>query len=49
MRANPHTVAGTGRFDTQIMQDTPLLAKSGAEGIFRLWQCRGMGSGDKNF
>ena len=34
MRANPHTVAGTDRFDTQLMQDTPLLAKSGAEGVF---------------
>lgn len=34
MRANPLTVAGTGRFDTRLMQDTDLLAKSGAEGIF---------------
>lgn len=34
MRANPHTVAGTGRFDTQLMQDTSLLVKSGAEGVF---------------
>jgi L-asparaginase II len=34
MRAHPYTVAGTDRFDTQLMQDTALLAKGGAEGVF---------------
>ena len=34
MRAYPGTVAGTGRFDTRLMQATDLVAKSGAEGVF---------------
>jgi L-asparaginase II len=34
MRAYPYMVAGTGRFDTGLMQATDLIAKSGAEGVF---------------
>ncbi|MDQ3638274.1 MAG: asparaginase, partial [Actinomycetota bacterium] len=30
MRAHPYMVAGTGRFDTRLMQATDLVAKSGA-------------------
>ncbi len=34
VRANPFMVAGTGRFDTRIMQDVPrLFVKGGAEGV----------------
>src|SRR5215203_2510649 len=32
MRAHPYMVAGTGRFDTTLMEATDLVAKSGAEG-----------------
>lgn len=31
---HPYMVAGTGRFDTRLMEETNLLAKSGADGIF---------------
>ncbi len=41
--ANPYTVAGTGRFDTQLMRDTTLVVKSGAEGVFA---CGSGGSGE---
>ena len=34
MRASPGMVAGSGRFDTRLMQTTDLVAKSGAEGVF---------------
>ena len=34
MRAHPYMVAGTGRFDTTLMEATDLVAKSGAEGVF---------------
>jgi L-asparaginase II len=34
MRAHPFMIAGTGRFDTQLMGETELIAKSGAEGVF---------------
>jgi L-asparaginase II len=34
MREYPGMVAGTGRFDTKLMEATDLIAKSGAEGIF---------------
>ena len=34
MRAHPFTVAGTGRLDTEVMEVTHLLCKSGAEGVF---------------
>jgi L-asparaginase II len=34
MREYPGMVAGTGCFDTRLMEGTDLIAKSGAEGIF---------------
>jgi L-asparaginase II len=34
MRTYPYMVAGTGRFDTKLMEKTDLVAKSGAEGVF---------------
>jgi L-asparaginase II len=34
MRAHPYMIAGTGRFDTRLMQETDLVAKSGAEAVF---------------
>ena len=34
MRAHPYMVAGTGRFDTRLMEGTDLVAKSGAEAVF---------------
>ncbi|WP_273887611.1 asparaginase [Rubrobacter naiadicus] len=34
MMHNPYLVAGTGRFDTDLMRGAPLVAKSGAEGVF---------------
>ncbi|CAN5912520.1 asparaginase [soil metagenome] len=34
MRANPYLVGGTGRFDTDLMGDTDLVVKGGAEGVF---------------
>jgi L-asparaginase II len=34
MREYPGMVAGTGRFDTKLMETTDLVAKSGAEGVF---------------
>ena len=43
MRANPCTVAGTDRFDTRLMQDTSLLVKSGAEGVFACGSADGWG------
>ena len=40
MRGYPFMVAGTGRFDTEVMRTTDLVCKSGAEGVF------GAGSGE---
>ncbi len=34
MREYPGMVAGTGRFDTRLIEATNLIAKSGAEGVF---------------
>ena len=34
MRAHPFMVAGTGRFDTEVMGRTDLVCKSGAEAVF---------------
>jgi L-asparaginase II len=34
MLAHPYMVAGTGRFDTRLMEETGLLSKSGAEAVF---------------
>jgi L-asparaginase II len=43
MRAHPYMVAGTGRFDTRLMQCTGLVAKSGAEGVFAVGSPEGWG------
>ena len=34
MLAHPYMVAGTGRFDTRLMEETGLISKSGAEAVF---------------
>ena len=43
MRSNPFMVAGTGRFDTELMQATDLVAKSGAEAVFACGSPEGWG------
>jgi L-asparaginase II len=43
MRAHPYMVAGTGRFDTTLMEATDLVAKSGAEGVFACGSPAGWG------
>lgn len=43
MRAHPFMVAGTGRFDTRVMEETDLVAKSGAEGVFAAGSPEGWG------
>ena len=34
VREHPYMIAGTGRFDTQLVRQTDLIAKSGAEAVF---------------
>ncbi len=43
MRAHPFLVAGTGRLDTELMEATALLAKSGAEAVFAVGSPEGWG------
>ena len=43
MRDHPYMVAGTGRFDTTLMEATDLVAKSGAEGVFACGSPAGRG------
>ncbi|MDP8901545.1 MAG: asparaginase [Actinomycetota bacterium] len=43
MRAHPFLVAGTGRFDTEVMGGTDLVCKSGAEGVFAAGSAEGWG------
>jgi L-asparaginase II len=43
MREHPFLVAGTGRFDTEVMGETDLLCKSGAEGVFAAGSAGGWG------
>lgn len=43
MRHNPYLVAGTGRFDTGLMQTTNLIVKGGAEGVFACGSPEGWG------
>lgn len=43
MRTYPHLVAGTGRFDTELMQGTNLVVKGGAEGVFACGSSEGWG------
>jgi len=43
MRAHPFIVAGTGRFDTEIMERTYLLVKGGAEAVLAVGNPEGWG------
>ncbi len=43
MRAHPAMIAGTGRFDTKLMEATGLVAKGGAEGVFACGSPEGWG------
>ena len=43
MRAHPAMIAGTGRFDTKLMEATDLVAKGGAEGVFACGSPEGWG------
>jgi L-asparaginase II len=43
MRSHPFMVAGTGRFDTDLMGRTHLLAKGGAEAVLAVGDPRGWG------
>lgn len=43
MRNNPYLVAGTGRFDTSLMEGTDLIVKGGAEGVFACGSPEGWG------
>ena len=43
MRSHPFLVAGTGRFDTELMQATDLVAKSGAEAVLAVGSQEGWG------
>ena len=43
MREHPFMVAGTGRFDTQLMKSTDLLVKGGAEAVLAVGSQEGWG------
>ena len=43
MRAHPFVVAGTGRFDTEVMGSTDLVTKGGAEAVFAAGSPEGWG------
>ena len=43
MRAHPFLVAGTGRLDTELMEKTDLLVKSGAEAVLAVGSPDGWG------
>lgn len=43
MRTHPFIVAGTGRLDTEVMESSDLLCKSGAEGVFAAGSSEGWG------
>ena len=43
MRAHPFMVAGTGRFDTELMERTRLLVKGGAEAVLAVGNPEGWG------
>ena len=45
MRKHPFMVAGTGRFDTEVMGAADLLCKSGAEGVFAAGSATGSAGG----
>ncbi|MGF1472913.1 MAG: asparaginase [Rubrobacteraceae bacterium] len=43
MRSHPQLVAGTGRFDTELMEKSGLLVKGGADGVFACGSPKGWG------
>jgi L-asparaginase II len=43
MREHPFMVAGTGRFDTELMESTDLLVKGGAEAVLAVASQEGWG------
>lgn len=43
MRENPYLIAGTGRFDTDLVHGSELLVKGGAEGMFACGSPSGWG------
>jgi L-asparaginase II len=43
MREHPFMVAGTGRFDTELMESTDLLIKGGAEAVLAVGSREGWG------
>jgi L-asparaginase II len=43
MRDHPFMVAGTGRFDTELMDSTNLLVKGGAEAVLAVGSQEGWG------
>ena len=43
MREHPFMVAGTGRLDTEVMDETDLVCKSGGEGVFAAASAEGWG------
>ena len=43
MREHPFMVAGTGRFDTEVMESTDLLVKGGAEAVLAVGSREGWG------
>lgn len=45
MRKHPFMVAGTGRFDTEVMGATDLVCKGGAEGVFAAGSADGSAGG----
>ena len=47
MRGYPFMVAGTGRFDTELMERTRLLVKGGAEAVLAVGDPQGWGMGLK--
>jgi L-asparaginase II len=45
MRKHPFMVAGTGRFDTEVMGETDIVCKGGAEGVFAAGSATGSAGG----
>ncbi len=43
MRSHPFTVSGTGGFDTEVMENTDLVAKGGADGVWAAGSGEGWG------
>ena len=47
MQENPYLIAGTDRFDTDLMRETDLVVKGGAEGIIACGSPQGWGAAIK--